>query len=64
MSERATTSNPKHLLKSILQLEHQMHMQSLFSELGKAWIPVNMGIYNTQKVVLGYVSKCKNDKIF
>jgi hypothetical protein len=45
MSERATVSNPKHLPKSTLHLEHQMHMQSLFSELGMTGISVNLGIY-------------------
>jgi hypothetical protein len=38
-------------------------MQSLCSELGKAWIPINLGIYYSHKEVLGYVSKCRNYKI-
>jgi hypothetical protein len=38
-------------------------MQSLCSKLGKAWIPINLGNYYTHKVVLGYVSKCRNYKI-
>jgi hypothetical protein len=52
MSEKATISNPKHLTKSILHLEYQMHMQSLFSELGRTGITVNLGIYYSQKVYL------------
>jgi hypothetical protein len=64
MSKRATASNPKHLPKSVLQLEHQMHMQSLRSELGKTCTPTNLGIYYSHKEILGYVSKCRNYKNF
>jgi hypothetical protein len=52
--KRAPTWNPKHLLKSILQLQHQMHMQSLCSELSKECIPINLGIYYSHKEILGY----------
>jgi hypothetical protein len=45
ISEKATLSKPKHLPKSILHLEYQMHMQSIFSEFGKTGINVNLGIY-------------------
>jgi hypothetical protein len=49
MSERATITNLKHLPKSILHLKHQMHMPSIFSELGNAGITVNSGIYFSHK---------------
>jgi hypothetical protein len=39
-------------------------MLSLCSDLGKAWIPISLGIYYTYKEVIGYVSKCRNYKIF
>jgi hypothetical protein len=52
MSEKATVSNPKHLPKSIFHLEHQRHMQSLSSELGKTGITVNLRIYYSHKKYL------------
>jgi hypothetical protein len=58
MSEGAAASNPKYFPKSILHLEHQMHIQSPCSDLGKAQIPINLGIYYSHKEVVGYVSKC------
>jgi hypothetical protein len=64
MYKKETTSNPKHLPKSILQLEHQMNLQSLCSELGKAQIPINLGICYSHKEVVGYVSKCIKYKKF
>jgi hypothetical protein len=60
MSERVITSNLKHLPKSILQLNDQMHTHSLCRKLGKAGIYVNLVIYDSNKEVLG----CRDDPGF
>jgi hypothetical protein len=52
--QRGQEPQTLNIINSTLHFEHQKHMESVFSELGKARITVNLGIfYSHKKYLLG-----------